>query len=89
MALIYGVAVHFFIGLVTGSVFAVRTLLGLVAIVLLECFAATIIYGTAYGFWSLSGLLAVQIGYLGGLYVRSVLEHTGLTDSNTRTRQIH
>jgi quinol-cytochrome oxidoreductase complex cytochrome b subunit len=87
--LIYGTAIHFFAGLVTGSVFAVRTLLGLVTVVLLECLVATIVYGAAYGVWSLSGLLAVQIGYLAGLYVRSVLEHAGLTAPNVRTRQIH
>ncbi|MDB5634945.1 MAG: hypothetical protein JWR49_3800 [Tardiphaga sp.] len=89
MALIYSVAVHLFTGLVTGSVFAVRTLVGLVAVVLLECVVATIVYGAVYGLWSLSGLLAVQIGYLAGLYVRSVLEHAGLTASNARTRQIY
>jgi hypothetical protein len=89
VVLIYGVAVHFFVGLVTGSVFAVRTLLGLVAVVLLECLVAAIVYGAAYGFWWLSALLAVQLGYLAGLYVRSVLEHAGLTASNARTRQIH
>jgi hypothetical protein len=29
-------------------------------------------------FWSLGSLVAVQIGYLGGIYLRSVLEHVGI-----------
>jgi len=72
------VAFHFLAGAVTGSIFAVRTLLTLVAFVLMECVGATIALGASMGLWSLGSLAAVQIGYLGGIYLRSVLEHAGI-----------
>ena len=72
------VAFHFLAGAVTGSIFAVRTLLTLVAFVLVECVGATIAWGLSTGLWLLGSLAAVQIGYLGGIYLRSVLEHAGI-----------
>lgn len=57
--------------------FAVRTLLTLVAIVLIERAVATIARGLSVGLWSLGSLIGVQVGYLGGIYLRSVLEHVG------------
>ena len=44
------VAFHFLAGAVTGSIFAVRTLLTLVAFVLMECVGATIAWGLSTGF---------------------------------------
>ena len=72
------VALHCLAGTVAGSVFAVRTLLILVALVLTECVGVTIARGTSMGLWSLGSLVAVQLGYLGGIYLRSVLEHVGI-----------
>jgi len=72
------VALHFLAGAVTGSIFAVRTLLTLVALVLMECVGVTIAWGASMGLWSLGSLVAVQSGYLGGFYLRSVLEHVGI-----------
>ena len=72
------VALHFLAGAVTGSIFAVRTLLTLVAFVLMECVGVTIAWGTSMGVWSLGSLVAVQLGHLGGIYLRSVLEHVGI-----------
>jgi hypothetical protein len=70
---------HFLAGLVAGSIFAVRTLLTLVVLVLIECVAVTIWCGFSTGlFWSLGSLLAVQLGYLGGICLRSALEHAGI-----------
>ena len=47
------VAFHFLAGAVTGSIFAVRTLLTLVAFVLMECVGATIAWGLSTGLWLL------------------------------------
>ena len=44
------VAFHFLAGSVTGSIFAVRTLLTLVAFVLMECVGATIAWAFPPGF---------------------------------------
>jgi uncharacterized membrane protein len=80
-------AFHFFAGLITGSIFAARSLLILVALVLVECVGAAIAWGVSVGFWSLGSLVAVQMGYLGGIYCRSVLEHMGIAEPDARPRR--
>jgi hypothetical protein len=83
------VAFHFLAGAVTGSIFDVRTLLALVTLVLIECVGVTIAWGLSAGLWSLGSLIAVQVGYLGGIYLRSVLEHVGIAEPNVRPRHHH
>ena len=78
------IALHFVAGAVAGTMFTVRTLLAMVAIVLVECVAATVALGLAVGLWSVGGLVAVQIGYLAGIYLRSVLEHMGIAQPSVR-----
>ena len=78
------VAFHFLAGSVAGSVFAVRTLLSLVVLVSIECVGVTIAWGLFWGLWSLGGLVAVEVGYLGGIYFRSVLEYIGVAEPNAR-----
>jgi hypothetical protein len=63
------VVFHFLAGSVTGAIFDVRTLLTLVALVLIECVGVTIAWGLSTGLWSLGSLIAVQVGYLGGIYL--------------------
>jgi hypothetical protein len=67
----------------------VGTLLTLVALVLIECVAVTIAWGLSMGLWSLASLVAVQMGYLGGIYLRSVLEHVGIAEPNVHARHRH
>ena len=83
------VAFHFLAGSVTGAIFDVRTLLTLVALVLIECVGVTIAWDLSTGLWSLGSLIAVQVGYLGGIYLRSVLEHAGIAEPNVRPRHRH
>jgi hypothetical protein len=87
--LISAVAFHFLAGSVAGSVFAVRTLLTLVSLILVECIGVTVAWGLSMGLWSLGSLIAVQVGYLGGIYLRSVLEHAGIAEPNVRPRHRH
>jgi len=82
--LITVMALHFVAGAVAGSMFTVRTLLAMVAIVLVECVAATVALGFTAGLYSVGGLVAVQIGYLVGIYLRSVLEHMGIAQPSIR-----
>ena len=82
-------ALHCLAGAVTGSVFAVRTLLTLVALVLTECVGVTIAWGTSMGLWSLGSLVAVQVGYLGGVCLRSALEHVGNAEPIARPHHRH
>jgi hypothetical protein len=81
------VVFHFLAGAVTGSIFAVRALLTLVALVLTECVGATLVWGLSTGGWSLGSLIAVQMGYLGGIYFRSALEHAGVAEPAARSRR--
>ena len=83
------VSLHCLAGAVTGSVFAVRTLLTLVALVLTESVGVTIAWGTSMGLWSLGSLVAVQVGYLGGVCLRSALEHVGIAEPVARPRHRH
>jgi hypothetical protein len=80
------VAFHFLAGSVAGSAFTVRTLLVLVALVFIESAGVTVAWGFSAGAWALASLIAVQIGYLGGIYVRSVLEHAGIAASGAQRR---
>ncbi|MBN9600198.1 MAG: hypothetical protein J0G28_11065 [Afipia sp.] len=73
----FQIAIHFLAGLVTGVVFRVRVLLCLVAVVLIECIAMAAMFGLRAGLWSLASLVMVEMGYLGGGYLRSVLERAG------------
>ena len=79
------IALHFIAGMVAGSIFAVRTLLALVGIVLVECLTGAMVLGLTAGLYAAGGLVAVQVGYLAGIYLRSVLEHAGIAQPSPRT----
>jgi hypothetical protein len=78
------IALHFVAGTVAGSMFTVRTLLALVGIVLAEWVTATVSLGFTAGLWTVGGLVAVEIGYLGGIFLRCVLEHAGIAQPSIR-----
>jgi len=78
------IAFHFVAGAVAGSMFTVRTLLALVAFAVVECIAATLVLGLIAGLSSVGGLVAVQIGYLAGIFLRSVLERAGIAQPSVR-----
>jgi hypothetical protein len=66
-------------GLVAGSLFGVQTLVVLALAVLVEAVAYVILRGASAGLvWLLVGQVALQIGYLGGIYLRSILERVGI-----------
>lgn len=78
------IALHFVAGTVAGSIFAVRTLLALAGIVLAECVAAAAMIGYSAVLCSAGSLVAIQVGYLAGIFLRAVLEHNGIAQSSTR-----
>jgi len=82
--LISVIVLHFVVGSVAGVMFAVRTLLTLVGIVLIECVATTMALGFTAGLYLLASLIAVQTSYLGGIYLRSVLERVGIAQPYVR-----
>ncbi|MBN8968276.1 MAG: hypothetical protein J0G95_07415 [Rhizobiales bacterium] len=71
------IILHFLAGLLAGAVFRVRVLLGLVVVVLIECIATAAMFGLRAGLWSLTSLVAVEVGYLGGGCLRTMLERAG------------
>ena len=64
--------------------FTVRALLALVVVALAECVAAAIALGFTAGFCLLGAWVAVQIGYFGGVCLRSVLESIGIAQPYVR-----
>lgn len=86
--MVAAIALHFLAGSVAGSIFAVRTLLILVALVLMECVGVALAWGISTGLASLASLVALQLGYLAGVYARSVLEHAGLAEPVVRARRL-
>jgi hypothetical protein len=78
------IALHFGAGAVAGAIFNVRTLIALVAIVAVECIAVAVTSGLSAAFLSAGGLVAVQVGYLVGVYLRSILERAGIAHPSIR-----
>ena len=71
---------HLVAGLVTGAFFRIQTLLILVFLVLVEftiCAAMGGIFLNAL-LWVVAEV-ALQLGYLGGIYLRSLLERSGFS----------
>ena len=70
---------HLLAGLVAGSLFRVQTLAVLALVVLVEGLASIILRGASAGLvWLSVSQVGLQIGYLGGVYLRSVLERVGI-----------
>ena len=70
---------HLLAGLVAGSLFGVQTLVVLALAVLVEGVASFILNGASAGLvWLLVSQVALQIGYLGGICLRSILERVGI-----------
>jgi hypothetical protein len=86
--LILSIALHFFAGVIAGSVFGVRTLLLLVGIIFLESIPLSFALGAPGGLASLASLIVIQIGYVAGIFARSTLEQVGVPWPRGRTRRI-
>jgi hypothetical protein len=70
---------HLLAGLVAGSLFGIQTLVVLALVVLVEGVASFILHGgSSCLVWLLVSQVALQIGYLGGIYLRSILERFGV-----------
>ena len=79
---------HLIVGLLVGSLFRVQTLLVLALAVFVEAGAFVVLFGLSTGLiWLLASQVALQLGYLGGMYVRSILERAGIVVIAPRSRQ--
>lgn len=75
--MIFAALLHLIAGMIAGSIFSVQTLLLLIALVMAECVSVAVILSLTSGLWALQLLIAVQLGYLAGIYLRSVVEARG------------
>ena len=84
------VAIHLLVGLLAGMVFRVQILLVLAILVLVEAVAMMVKYGLSVDiFWWVGAEVALQLGYLVGIYLRSMIERMGGVTkiaSNRRSR---
>jgi hypothetical protein len=70
---------HLLAGLVAGTIFGAQILAILAPVVLVEAVASFITRGVAAGLvWLPVSQIALQIGYLGGIYLRGILERVGI-----------
>jgi hypothetical protein len=84
--LLYVVTSHFLAGGVTGSIFKVRMLLLVLSFVLVEFVFLTLLQGGISIRWAGASLLAVQAGYVAGVYMRAFREHVGYSLPRVRKR---
>lgn len=72
------VAIHLIVGVLAGTMFGVQTLLVLAIGVLVEAAATVVVNGLSLGiFWWVGAEVALQLGYLAGIYLRSMIERMG------------
>jgi len=75
--LLYATIFHSLAGVVTGSVFKIRALLLLLAIILTEAAALSPLDVRVAAWWALVNVISVQFAYLAGIFFRRTLEQTG------------
>jgi hypothetical protein len=72
------VAIHLLIGLVAGTVFGVQTLLVLAVLVLFEAAGMVVLNGLSVDIiWWVGAEVSLQLGYLAGIFLRSMIERIG------------
>lgn len=79
------VVLHVAAGIIAGSLFTIPTLMILLLVLLGEMIAAAVLYGGMAMVGPVLGIIAVQTGYLAGIYARSLLERSGHARADLRT----
>ena len=75
--MLYATIFHSLAGVVTGSVFKIRALLLLLAVILTEAAALSALDARVAAWWALVNVISVQFAYLAGIFFRRTLEQTG------------
>jgi ethanolamine transporter EutH len=68
--LLYAFILHLIAGLLTGSLFKVKTLLLLLICVAAELIGAAYLHSSYFAIGVLANIVAIQVGYAGGLVAR-------------------
>ncbi len=85
--MLYAATLHLLAGTVAGSIFKVRTLLTLLGLVLFEAAILAFVQGSTAGLWSLTSLLAIEVGYIVGILSRGALGIVGYSGEQAGTRR--
>ena len=72
--MLYATVFHSLAGAVTGSVFKIRTLLLLLAFILIEAATLSAVDVRLAALWALVNVISVQFSYLAGIFARRTLE---------------
>ena len=72
--MLYATIFHSLAGAVTGSVFKIRTLLLLLAFILIEAAMLSAVDVRVAAWWALVNVISVQFSYLAGIFARRTLE---------------
>jgi hypothetical protein len=75
--LLYAIILHSMAGILTGSLFKIRTLAFLLILVLIETATLTAFGIHVAAIWILTNLVAIQLGYFAGLFGRWAAEQAG------------
>jgi len=84
--LLYAIVLHSFAGIVTGSLFKARTLSFVLALVLIETTIVSAAGVHIAAAWILTNLVAIQLGYVAGVFARWAAEQAGYSIPPVRIR---
>jgi hypothetical protein len=73
----YATLLCFLAGVVTGSIFNIRTLLIALGLILAGSTMLGLVQGAIAGLWTLVNVVWVEVGYLAGIYARCIFEYAG------------
>ena len=82
------VLLHLIAGIIAGTLFTVWVLIFSLAFAALEILALGLTYGPRAALSAAFGGVALQIGYLAGIYGRSIFERAGISWRAFRMRRI-
>jgi hypothetical protein len=85
--LLYALILHLVAGLVTGSVFKIKTLLLILSCVAAEFIGAAYLHGGQFALGMLANIVAIQVGYAGGLLTRLTVERSLDRTAKARTHR--
>jgi hypothetical protein len=85
---LYAIILHLLAGGVTGSIFKIRTLLLVLGFVLSEFAILALVEGGIAFLWAVAALIAVQVGFVVGIYARALLEHAGYAAPRVDRRRV-
>ena len=85
--MLYATILHTLAGVVTGSVFKIRTLALWLIVVPAEALTLTTVGIQVAMLWAAVNLIAIQAGYCAGALTRLTIEQSGYSIARARMRQ--